>query len=1098
MTRVRGLSRRQVAAWEDKVSRQVSTSLASVATTTSRLLSVHAVRAAAGVPETPSSGIEGTNPASVSVNDLGVMRQLWLEEVRTQLVPMIADLYTASAHKVTAQIGRAAPPDFDVPVVTSDTAENYLRSATNRLVGIGDELWTHARDGLAEGMTKGESVEQLASRVRQAANVTEPRADVIARTEVNAAANVGSYTYAQLGASAGLGMTKEWLAVLDSRVREDHRIANGQTKPMNEPFIVGGWPMDHPGDFDAPAGEVVNCRCTIVYNVEDNVSGVTAAADGDPLAGLPGVEGVDEPVAGYTAPTGAGDTDVAMPDGDDDTDVDVEPIQKHTGSMVALIPSAADIERLALPGGESPDELHVTLYYLGDGAQYDDAARQQIVSTVQEAILDQHSLSVTGFGVAVWNPLGETPALVMNVGGPGLDEAHECVGECLEELWCVDMPDQHEPWQPHVCLAYAPDPAPLVGDALKRVGPITLDRVRVAFGDQVTDIPLGYTTVQMSLDAGARTMPYEIRHGGGCPPSKPYGVYKKDGGAKIGCHASKADAEAQISAIGISEHSEVDGVALDTQSPAVTGEGDSVGAIGQTNLPGAIPANVSWSTELATLPDGSLAEWEGILVVEGVVTGDGREFAPGSLTWAEPWLPLRWAPADFGEHQGAVNVARIDEIWRDDTDPNIIRGRGYFNVSLPEGLSAYQAVDGQMLRGVSVDVDSVKDTDVEMVFPEDVGDGGDEAQPGPADDDMLSMLFGPPPEKMVFHAGRIRGATLVDLPAFVEAQINTVKAAPMPGGPVMPLPTKSPTASGTGKEPATVDQIVAELGRLLTDATLGVNLAARRARYDRLATTLRTRFQLTAQPFSEDALSDDVKTLLACGATDTYVAPNAWMFEHVVDQPVRASVNIADDGRHIFGYAALWGACHIGHPDVCITAPEEKHHDHYLLGEVLTAEGKRVATGTVTLGTGHAPMHGINARQAVEHYDNTGTAVADIVVGNDEHGIWFAGAIRHGTPAGRVAELRAAKLSGDWRRIGGELRLVALLAVNVPGFGVPRLATRVAHGTQLALVAAGLHEVDEVKRHERDAMRRMKDQIAARIARDPQSKRAALRARIHS
>lgn len=1099
MTRIRGFNRRQIQRAEDRVSRQVDTSLRKVATATSRLLTASAVRASAGASEGASSGSNAAVATSVSTNDLGVIRSLWLAEVNDVIVPMISEIYTGSANRVVATIGRRFR-DTVIPDVTNELAEKHMQGATNRLVGIADHLWDDAAASLTEGMRNGETVEQLAARVVGAADVTEPRAEVIARTEVNSAANAGSWDMAMQGVSVGIKMQKEWLATIDSRTRIDHATASGQQVDMTAFFSVGGYAMMYPGDFNAPASETANCRCTIVYNVAEeqqmpDVAAVTAALDGDPLEGLPNTEDVDEDV---DTEVEVGETEA---DGDDDSDADVEPMQKHTGSMVALIPSEADLVRLAIPGGESTEDLHVTLYYMGEGAQYDDAARQSIVEEVMEAVLEQHAIEVTGFGVAVWNPLGETPALVMNVGGRGLEEARECVGDCLDELWCVDLPEQHEPWQPHVCLAYSADPSTMVADALARVGPITLDRVRVAFGDVVTDIPLGYSTVQMSLDAGARTVPYEVRQGGSCPPSKPYGVYKQGTSEKFGCHATQAEANDQLAALYASEKSSVATVTLATDSPEVTGteEGDSVGAIGQTNLPAAVPANISWSTDLATLEDGSLAEWEGILVVEGVTTGDGREFAPGSLTWADPWLPLRWAPEDFGEHQGAVNVARIDEIWRDDTDPAIIRARGYFNVSMPQGLQAYQAVDGEMLRGVSVDVDSVKDSDVELVFPENVGDGGDEARP--AEDDALMMLFGPPPDKMIFHAGRIRGATLVDLPAFVEAQIKTVKAAPMPGGTaatpgMMPMPTNSPAPSGKGDETSSVNDIVAELGRILTDATLGANLARRRARYDRLAITLKRRFGLTAQPFSEDALSDAVRALVACGTVDTYVAPNAWMFEHVTDQPVRLGVNVANDGRHIFGYAALWGTCHIGHPDVCITAPHEDYHTHYLLGEVLTAEGKRIAVGNVTLGTGHASL-GVNPRQAVEHYDDTGTCVADVVIGNDENGIWFAGAIRHGTPAGRVAELRAAKLSGDWRRIGGKMRLVALLAVNVPGFGVPQLATRVSHGTQLALVAAGLDETAHQDVAEKTSIRHMKDRLATRIKRDPASRRAELRARVH-
>jgi hypothetical protein len=107
------------------------------------------------------------------------------------------------------------------------------------------------------------------------------------------------------------------------------------------------------------------------------------------------------------------------------------------------------------------------------------------------------------------------------------------------------------------------------------------------------------------------------------------------------------------------------------------------------------------------------------------------------------------------------------------------------------------------------------------------------------------------------------------------------------------------------------------------------------------------------------------------------------------------------------------------------------------------------------VGTGHAPLH-YGASPAAEHYDNTGAAVADVAVGNDQHGIWVAGSIRPGADPLRVYELQAAgQVSGDWRRIGGQLRLVGLLAVNVPGFPVPKMRARVASGQPQALVAAG-------------------------------------------
>lgn len=57
---------------------------------------------------------------------------------------------------------------------------------------------------------------------------------------------------------------KRWVTRRDSRVREAHADVDGQTVPVNEHFIVGGFPMMHPGDRSAPVELVINCRCVMV------------------------------------------------------------------------------------------------------------------------------------------------------------------------------------------------------------------------------------------------------------------------------------------------------------------------------------------------------------------------------------------------------------------------------------------------------------------------------------------------------------------------------------------------------------------------------------------------------------------------------------------------------------------------------------------------------------------------------------------------------------------------------------------------------------------------------------------------------------------
>jgi len=151
--------------------------------------------------------------------------------------------------------------------------------------------------------------------------------------------------------------------------------------------------------------------------------------------------------------------------------------------------------------------------------------------------------------------------------------------------------------------------------------------------------------------------------------------------------------------------------------------------------------------------------WSGVLTVEGVESGDGRLFGLGSLDWEKPPQPLMYQPANVGGHNGSIMVGNITKMTRHGSR---IRGEGtVFG-------SALKSEHGESIRhmmetgGVSVDVDKVKDADVEMVYADDeFGDGGN----------MFAK-----PETTIFHRGRIRGATLVAFPAFVEAKLTFTNA----------------------------------------------------------------------------------------------------------------------------------------------------------------------------------------------------------------------------------------------------------------------------------------------------------------------------------
>ena len=169
----------------------------------------------------------------------------------------------------------------------------------------------------------------------------------------------------------------------------------------------------------------------------------------------------------------------------------------QTGAMIALVPSPEDAQRLAIPGGEPAEDLHLTLLYLGEASQFDGVWREQLISWVTNDLAPTWDyVEADGFAPAWFNPTGEEPCLVMACSGGDLAEIYESVlAEVTETV--ADLPQQHAPWIPHVTLAYQAVPPGTLLDmddmqqAINATGPISFDRLRLAFAGEVFDIPLG-------------------------------------------------------------------------------------------------------------------------------------------------------------------------------------------------------------------------------------------------------------------------------------------------------------------------------------------------------------------------------------------------------------------------------------------------------------------------------------------------------------------------------------------------------------------------------------------------------------------------------
>lgn len=160
-------------------------------------------------------------------------------------------------------------PDEDQ---VSKIAADFLKKNGNRADGVSDTTISLARQTVASGIEAGMTPHKIAGLLRDTVGGTmsDYRARMIARTETAAAYNFANLEMATSIEESTGKLNKVWVAASDERVRESHAEADGQSVALDEAFEIGSSSMQHPGDPNGDADEVINCRCTMIYEpVED-------------------------------------------------------------------------------------------------------------------------------------------------------------------------------------------------------------------------------------------------------------------------------------------------------------------------------------------------------------------------------------------------------------------------------------------------------------------------------------------------------------------------------------------------------------------------------------------------------------------------------------------------------------------------------------------------------------------------------------------------------------------------------------------------------------------------------------------------------------
>lgn len=525
-------------------------------------------------------------------------------------------------------------------------------------------------------------------------------------------------------------------------------------------------------------------------------------------------------------------------------------------------------------------------------------------------------------------------------------------------------------------------------------------------------------------------------------------------------------------------------------------------------------------------------DFHSLLVVEGVWTGDGRYIDEDALSWRNLPLPLMGLDRTTDAHLEAKLIGNITRIERQGRE---LHGYGTFIKSDDDEVGRLQSLirDGN-LRGVSVDLDALE---YEVVIPAAMMEQDGEM---PVDENGEGSV---PVEdyKMRVTSARLMGATVVPFPAFEEAYIeslanltaaigilcdvsgwigkfqsfNDIDFSPPQGaqdeaqkgldwrneygrgGTAVGVARARDISNGANLSPDTINRMVSYFARHEVDKQ-GEGWSPGETGFPsagRIAWALwggdpgrswadKVKEQMTVR--------ERDNTIVASGhpVNAPVCPPASWFSNPNLSGPT--PMTVTDEG-YVFGHVATWNTCHIGFSDQCVTPPASKAaYQHYLTGEIICEDGSRLAVGQITMDTGHAPLSA-NGAKALAHYDNTGTAVADVRTGEDTYGIWMAGALRPGLDPVKVRGLMASDVSGDWRRIGGNLELVGVLAVNVPGFPKARILVSEVEGLIASLVASIPAEPQPAK----PATNKVAERIAASIGRSKKERTEVLRNRIH-
>ena len=181
------------------------------------------------------------------------------------------DVYATNANYAAFAIEKNMNVNLSWTLYDRSTVERLIRDDPDILplpsVDIPlDMRWNrqHINSAITKGILLGDPIPEIAQRLVTVAQMGYNAAVRNARTATTAAECAGRIDTYQKAKSMGIKIKQQWLATLDGKTRHEHRMLDGQTVDIGEPFEVGGYKIRYPGDPSAPGRLIYNCRCTLI------------------------------------------------------------------------------------------------------------------------------------------------------------------------------------------------------------------------------------------------------------------------------------------------------------------------------------------------------------------------------------------------------------------------------------------------------------------------------------------------------------------------------------------------------------------------------------------------------------------------------------------------------------------------------------------------------------------------------------------------------------------------------------------------------------------------------------------------------------------